>query len=65
MIITSYKKNHPVTPKDVVNVYDLGYLGVEKDFPEQLSSLPYKKKRNQRFICKKKKITTKFILKRE
>ena len=32
------KKNHPVTPKDVVNVYNLGYLGVEKDFPEQLSS---------------------------
>jgi hypothetical protein len=27
-------------------VYDLGYLGVEKDFPEQLSALPYKKKRN-------------------
>ncbi|MER5174361.1 MAG: transposase family protein [Candidatus Nitrosocosmicus sp.] len=26
---------------------DLGYLRVEKDFPEQISSLPYKKKRNQ------------------
>ncbi|MDQ2721691.1 MAG: transposase family protein [Bacteroidota bacterium] len=27
---------------------DLGYLGVEKDFPEQLlSALPCKKKRNQ------------------
>ena len=34
-----YKKNHPVTPKEVVNVFDLGYLGVEKDFPEQLSSI--------------------------
>jgi hypothetical protein len=42
-----YKKNHPVTPKQVVNVVDLGYLGVEKDFPEQLSALPYKKKKNQ------------------
>ena len=42
-----YKKNHPITPKDVVNVFDLGYLGVEKDFPEQLSALPYRKKRNQ------------------
>ncbi len=41
-----YKKNHPVTPKQVVNVVDLGYLGIEKDFPEQLSTLPYKKKRN-------------------
>jgi hypothetical protein len=28
-------------------VFDLGYLGVEKDFPEQLSSLPHKNKRNQ------------------
>jgi hypothetical protein len=27
-------------------VFDLGYFGVEKDFPEQLSSLPYRKKRN-------------------
>jgi hypothetical protein len=42
-----YKRNHPVIPKQVVNVFDLGYLGVEKDFPEQLSALPYKKKRNQ------------------
>ena len=42
-----YKKNHPVISKQVVNVVDLGYLGVEKDFPEQLSALPYKKKRNQ------------------
>jgi hypothetical protein len=42
-----YKSNHPVAPKEVVNVYDLGYLGVEKDFPDQLSALPYRKKRNQ------------------
>jgi hypothetical protein len=34
-----YKKNHPIVPNQVVNVFDLGYLGVEKDFPaEQLSS---------------------------
>jgi hypothetical protein len=26
-------------------VFDLGYLEVEKDFPQQLSSLPCKKKR--------------------
>jgi hypothetical protein len=42
-----YKENHPITPKEVVNVYDLGYLGIEKDFPEQISSLPYRKKRNR------------------
>jgi hypothetical protein len=43
-----YKRNHPIViPKEVVNVFDLGYLGVETNFPDQLSALPYKKKRNQ------------------
>lgn len=42
-----YKKNHPVTPKEVERIYDLGFLGVQKDYPEQKSSLPIKKKRNQ------------------
>jgi len=42
-----YKKNHVVTPKQVVNVVDLGYLGIEKDFPEQLSSIQNRKKKNQ------------------
>ena len=47
MTMIIYKKNHPVTPYHVVNVFDFGYLGVEKDYPEQLSSLPHKKKKNQ------------------
>jgi hypothetical protein len=42
-----YKNKHPIIPKQVVNVADLGYLGIETDFPEQLSALPFKKKRNQ------------------
>jgi hypothetical protein len=29
-------------------VFDLGYLGVEKDFSDQKSSLPNRKKRNQK-----------------
>ena len=33
-----YKNHHPVIPKQVVNVFDLGYLGIEKDFLEQLFS---------------------------
>ena len=41
-----YKKNHPITHREVVNVFDLGYLEVETDFPEQLSALPYRKKRS-------------------
>ena len=27
-IYSIYKKNHPVTPKQIVNVLDLGFLGV-------------------------------------
>lgn len=42
-----YKKNHPDIPKDIVNMFDLGFLGVEKEYPEQKSELPIKKKRNQ------------------
>ncbi len=38
----TYKKNQSVIPKEIVNVFDLRQLGVEKDFPEQKSSLPYK-----------------------
>ena len=29
------------------SIVDLGYLGIEKDFTDQLSALPYRKKRNQ------------------
>jgi hypothetical protein len=54
-IYSVYKKNHSVTPKQVVNVIDLGYLGVEKDFPEQLSALPHKKKRNQQCLSQEEK----------
>ena len=49
-----YKSNRPVTPKDVENVFDLGFLGVEKDFPEQTSILPFKKKRNKPLSVEKK-----------
>ncbi len=42
-----YKENHPITPKKFVNVFDLGYLGVETDFHEQLSSIPNRKQRNR------------------
>ena len=41
-----YKKNQPVIPKDVLNVFDLGYLGVKTDFPEQIYTLLYKKNTN-------------------
>ncbi len=51
-----YKKNHPDTPIEVENVLDLGFLGVEKDYPEQKSTLPIKKKkRNQKELTSEEK----------
>ncbi len=38
-----YKKNHPDIPKDIVNMFDLGFLGVEKEYPEQKSDITYQK----------------------
>ena len=29
-------------------MFDLGFLGVEEDFPQQLSSLPFKKEKDMR-----------------
>jgi hypothetical protein len=63
-IYSIYKRNRPVTSsKQVVNVIDLGDLGVGKDFLEQLSALQFKKKRNLD-LSKDEKHITKFILKR-
>ena len=53
-----HKENHPVNPKQVVSVFDLGYLGVGKDFPEQTSSLPNRKKRSQKDLSCEEKGTT-------
>ncbi len=55
-----YKKNHPITPKQVINVVDLGYLGIENDFPEQLSSKPNRKKRNLQLLSDDQKEYNKF-----
>jgi hypothetical protein len=63
-IYSIYKKNHPVTTKQILNVFDLGYLGVEKDFPKQLSSIPIRRERNLELFSIKR-IATKIILKKE
>ena len=52
-----YKKNQSVTLNQaivVVNVFDLGYLGVGNDFTDQISLLPYRKKRNHKFSQEEK-----------
>ena len=35
--------------------FDLGYLGVDKDYPEQQSASPYKRKRNSQVIGRGRK----------
>ena len=42
-----YKSKHPTLPQELLQFYDLGYLGVEKDFEDQTSILPYKKKKGK------------------
>ena len=59
MTITSIK-NHPVIPKQVVTVVDLGYLGIEKIMYNNLPLYRIKKKRNQRMMSRKKKNITNF-----
>jgi hypothetical protein len=46
MITGSTKRNHPDLPKDVMSMLDLGFFEVEKDYPEQRSSLPIKKEKD-------------------
>jgi DDE superfamily endonuclease/Helix-turn-helix of DDE superfamily endonuclease len=40
-----FKNKHPITPLQVENVLDLGYLGVQNDFPTVKYVLPFRKKR--------------------
>ncbi|MDN5868800.1 MAG: transposase [Candidatus Nitrosocosmicus sp.] len=49
-----YKTNHPNIPKDVLSLFDLGFLGVEKDFQEQTSSLPIKKEKGCELTAEQK-----------
>ena len=48
------KIKHPVLSEELMVFYDLGYLGVEKDFPKQISILPYKKKKGKELIISQK-----------
>ena len=54
-----YKDEHPLTPTNVENYYDLGYHGVEKDFTNMKVTLPIKKKRNIELTQKEKRYNKK------
>ena len=49
-----YKDNHPKLPNEVTSMYDLGFLGVEDDYPEQKSSLPIKKEKGCELMVQQK-----------
>ena len=48
------KIKYPVLSEDLMVFYDLGYLGVEKDFPKQTSILPYKRKKGKELTASQK-----------
>ena len=52
-----FKNKHPTTPLQVESVFDLGYLGVQNDFPTVKSVLPFRKKRKKGEPQMKKKST--------
>jgi hypothetical protein len=49
-----YKSKHPVLSEELLQFYDLGYLGIEKDFENQISILPYKKKKGKELTIPQK-----------
>ena len=59
-----YKKNHPDVPKDVMSMFDLGFLGVEDKYPEQKSSLPFKKEKDCELTLQEKEFNHKHSKKR-
>jgi hypothetical protein len=60
-----YNNKHLLVPKDVVNVFDLGYLRVEKDLPEHLFHPSLRERKETCRYHMTIKNTTNIILKRE
>jgi hypothetical protein len=57
-----YKHSHPVTPSQVESVVvDLGYLGIQKDFPTVKSVLPYRKKRKSELSMEERRYNKKHV----
>ena len=42
-----FKNKHPITPLQVENVFDLGYMGIQNDFPTVKSVFPFRKNRKK------------------
>ena len=66
MIILSTKRwTSTITPPQVKNYFDLGYKGIEKDFPDLKVVLPVKKKRNIELTKIEKRYNKRDIVDRE
>lgn len=50
-----FKNKHPTTPLQVENILDLGYLGVQSDFPTVKYVLPFRKKRKKNELSNEEK----------
>jgi DDE superfamily endonuclease/Helix-turn-helix of DDE superfamily endonuclease len=50
-----FKNKYPMTPLQVANLLDLGYLGVQNDFPTVKYVLPFRKKRKSELSDEEKK----------
>jgi hypothetical protein len=50
-----FKNNHPITPIQVENVFDLGYMGIQNDFPTVKSVLPFRKSRKKSELSNEEK----------
>ncbi|HET7389239.1 MAG TPA: transposase family protein [Nitrososphaeraceae archaeon] len=54
-----FKNNHPITPMQVESVFDLGYMGVQNDFPTVKSVLPVRKNKQRELSNEEKKYNRK------
>jgi len=54
-----FKKKHPKIPKNVELTTDLGYQGIEKDFPKMKTRIPKKKRKGKRRTKAEKKFNKK------
>ena len=50
-----FKNKHPMIPLQVENVFDLGYMGVQNDFPTVKSVLPFRKNRKKSELSNEEK----------
>ena len=56
MTMMFIKRNRPVIPKQVVTISNLGYLGIDKDFPARLSAIAVQKEEKSGSIERRKRV---------